>query len=46
MDQNGKRLICIFSGTELRGKKIEQNLVAEGRKEQSGVKANSLLRFK
>lgn len=46
MDQNGKRLICFFSGTELRGKKIEQNLVAEGRKEQSGVKANSLLRFK
>lgn len=26
--------------------KIEQNPVAEGRKEQSGVKANSLLRFK
>lgn len=46
MDQNGKRLICIFSGTELHGKRIEQNPVAEGRKEQSGVKANSLLRFK
>ena len=44
--KNGKRLICFFSGTELHGKRIEQDPVGRGRKEQSGVKANACSDFK
>lgn len=46
MDQKREKADLFLFRHGITREKIEQNLVAEGRKEQSGVKANSLLRFK